>query len=96
MGTASEIEIIKSVKKPHQCSWCGERIEVGGTYQRYRWFGDDGAGVVKLHDECKAALDEVVSHERGEYLFSPGDNGRGCSCGGSNECDWCLAHNDSK
>jgi|688.fasta_scaffold2386605_1 hypothetical protein len=89
MGTASEPETIKAAKKAHQCSWCGERIEIGETYIRYRWFGDDGAGVVKEHPECFDAMNEMIDFE-GEIEFQPGDCPRGCNCGHDAGCKRCA------
>ena len=90
MGTMTGIEVVKAAKTPHHCSWCAERIDVGASYTRWRYFGDDGPTVVKIHLECKAALDEV----RGDPDFEEwceGDNPRGCNCGHDARCPRCNA-----
>lgn len=95
MGTATEVETIRAAKKPHRCSWCGTMIEAGESYKRYRWFGDDGADVVKEHPECYEAMEEYVAEE-GEVEFHEGDNPRGCNCGHSSGCARCEAREAQK
>ena len=91
MGIASEVETIKAAQKPHKCSWCGTTIEAGESYKRYRWFGDEGVGVVKEHPECYEAMQELIDEAGGEILFSPGDSPRGCNCGFDAHCPRCNA-----
>lgn len=55
MFTQTQIEQIKSAKKKHSCDWCGERIEPGSSYFRWRFFSQshrDEFGTCKLHPEC--------------------------------------------
>lgn len=87
----AEIETIKAAKKQHRCSWCDKRIEVGESYKRYRWFGDDGPSTVKLHHECYDAMHEAAQEEGGDFEFMPGENPRGCNCGFSAGCERCAA-----
>lgn len=87
----TETEYINAARKTHHCSWCGELIEAGQSYCRYRWFDCGDVGTVKMHPECIKALDKVVSQEGGVVYFNPGDSPRGCSCGGSGECDTCSS-----
>lgn len=57
MGRVSPVET-PIAAKPHVCSWCGERIDTGQKYRRYRvWNGPD-TGTMKLHPECYAAVQE--------------------------------------
>lgn len=65
MGTSTQIRSVKAAKKRHRCYWCLENIEAGESYKRYRWFGDDGADVVKMHPECYDAMLEVAHEEGG-------------------------------
>ncbi len=50
----------------HRCLWCWQFIEVGETYMRYRWFGDDEPCTVKAHPELaqagSAATYGMLSH----------------------------------
>jgi len=77
---------VVSARKAHGCSWCGERIEVGGAYVRYRYFDGRDAGTVKEHPECYDAMQRLCAEE-GEIQFMPGDFARGCAC--ETGCDTC-------
>lgn len=87
----SELEIVKAAKKRHRCSWCAEGIEVGETYKRYRWYGDDGPATVKMHPECYDAMEEMAAEEGPGFEFAPGESPRGCTCGHSRGCERCAA-----
>lgn len=76
MGTSTADETIKAARKAHACSWCGERIEVGDTYTRYRFFQHGDAGTCRMHPECLAAMHEEANNEGGWIEFTPGDNER--------------------
>ena len=91
MGFATETETIVSAKKRHQCSWCAERIEIGETYLRYRWYNGSDASTVKMHPECISAMRELIKLEGGyEIEFGLGDNPRGCLCGHDRGCERCA------
>ena len=77
-------ETIKKAKKRHRCSWCGEFIEIGDSYERWIW--NDGGAIlaVKAHPECEDAM--VGGDE-----FTPYDNPRGCNCGFDARCERCKA-----
>lgn len=90
MGASTTVERVKVAKKAHTCSWCAERIDVGSTYSRYRYFDGGDAGTVKLHPECEEVLDECCREEGGSYEFYAGDNPRGCNCGYTNGCKKCA------
>jgi predicted nucleic acid-binding Zn-ribbon protein len=72
----TDVETIKSARKPHRCSWCGERIEAGSSYFRWRCYDGGDASTCRMHGECKAACesDEWVQADGGE--FSLYDNER--------------------
>ena len=93
MGTSTQVESVKAAKKQHRCDWCSEKIDAGTSYKRYRWFGDDGAAVVKMHPECYDAMLEVADAEGGQIEFTPHSSSRGCSCGDSGDCGHCKTHN---
>lgn len=91
---STHVENVKAAKKQHRCDWCPEKIEAGQPYARYRWFGDDGPAVVKMHPECYDAMQECAREEGGEFEFSLHESPRGCSCGGSGYCAGCKkTHN---
>lgn len=92
VGSQTKTEFIKSARKNHRCSWCGESIGLLESYLRYRWYDGSDATTVKLHEECMDALDKDVA-ENGEVEFTPGDNRRGCNCQFCPECDYCLEKN---
>jgi hypothetical protein len=55
--------------KLHRCTYCGEVINPGEVYNKYKsvedsWFTN------KLHDECLAALDEECRYY-GENEYTP-------------------------
>lgn len=91
MASQTEDRLIKSAQKPHGCSWCWSLIEVGNPYITYRFFDGGDVSTVKMHPECRQALDIVIQKERDTVYFTPGDNQRGHYCGGETNCD-CLEH----
>jgi predicted RNA-binding Zn-ribbon protein involved in translation (DUF1610 family) len=68
-------ETIKAAKKLHRCSWCGQRIEIGDSYKRWRCYDGGEAGTVKMHPECDEACAEEL-RKYGENEFMPYDNER--------------------
>jgi predicted RNA-binding Zn-ribbon protein involved in translation (DUF1610 family) len=38
--------------KVYLCDSCGERVQVGEQYVRWRCFDDGDAGTVRMHPEC--------------------------------------------
>lgn len=58
--------------KQHRCSWCGEAINPGETYSRYRYWDRDEAGTVKMHPECDADMQEEARISGGWIEWSPG------------------------
>jgi len=73
----TQIVNVKAAQKKHRCSWCGEAIEIGDTYSRYRYFMDGDAGSVRMHPECLNAM-QTEGQETGEWVeWSPYSNTRG-------------------
>lgn len=66
----------QTARKTHRCSWCGEVINPGDTYARWRYFGDDGPSTVKMHPECDDAQKRHVD-QGGENEFFLYESGRG-------------------
>lgn len=60
-------------RKAHCCEWCGERIEIGEQYKRYRYFDGGDAGTVKLHSECFDAMQDYVRKQGGWAEWEPGE-----------------------
>ena len=50
----TELETHKA-RKPHRCMSCGESINVGEAYRRWRCYDSGDVGTVKMHPECHAA-----------------------------------------
>lgn len=65
MSTMTAVEEIKAARKSHCCDWCGERIDVGQPYRRWRWFDGSHASTVRAHPECEAAGAELANEEGG-------------------------------
>jgi len=54
----------------HQCDWCGQRIDAGTQYKRYRWLDGADAATVKMHPECHDAMQEAALDEGGYIEWS--------------------------
>lgn len=67
--TSSTERTTQAAKKQHRCSWCGQSIEPGNTYHRWRWFPGDGdpPASIKMHDECFGAFQASAENEF--YLY---------------------------
>jgi hypothetical protein len=59
-------------KKRHRCDWCGQFIEPGEHYKRYRWYDGRDAGTAREHPECFDAMQIAVAEEGGYLEFTPG------------------------
>jgi len=70
---ATPTEIHKA-RQQHRCSWCWQFIEVGETYQRYRFYDGGEAGTVKLHQECHDVMQEEAADEGGWLEWTPGQH----------------------
>lgn len=60
-------------RKLHVCDWCGERIEIGETYRRYRYLDGAEACTTKAHPECFDEIEKAASEEGGWFEWTPGD-----------------------
>lgn len=77
-------------RKPHLCSWCGEDIERGETYQGWT-YGDPTPERVRMHEECREAFGDSNNDE-----FTPHEHERGCVCesGCCEAVDCCQARSN--
>lgn len=91
MTAMTSVEEIKAARKAHCCDWCGESIDVGQPYRRWRWFDGSHASTVRAHPECEAAVAELANEEGGMVEFFPCDNPRGCNCWFAKDCERCAA-----
>jgi hypothetical protein len=59
MSYGTDPVLIKGALVRHRCSWCGDRVKVGESYWRWRWYDGGEATTVKMHPECRdAAIDD--------------------------------------
>jgi len=72
MGTMSKVKTLTAAKK-QRCSWCGEIINVGEQYFRYRFWNNKEVGVVKMHPECFDAMQDAAEEEGGWFEWSYGE-----------------------
>ena len=77
MAVYTADQSILASSKRRACDWCGEAIEVGRPYVRWRWFGGDSPATVRVHPECKGALGDEAAECGGVIEFTPGDHHRG-------------------
>lgn len=63
-------------RKRYPCEWCGESINIGDSYTRYRWFCHGDAGTCRMHRECLAAMQAAAEEEGGWIEWTPGDQER--------------------
>ena len=68
---------IKASRKRRQCDWCGEAIEIGQSYESYRWARPGDSGTVRQHPECILAMQQMAEREDWEFDWSFGDFKRG-------------------
>jgi len=64
MSHVTETETHRA-NKNHGCSWCGQRINSGEVYQRYRYYDGGDAMTIKMHPECHSAMQEAAAEEGG-------------------------------
>lgn len=62
----------QTARKPHTCSWCGQKIIVGEKYARWANY-DDGVVTNKAHEECEADITEAARYEGGTIEFAAGE-----------------------
>ena len=63
-----------TARKPHKCHSCGEQIEQGEQYKRWRCFVDGYVSTIKMHNECMQMHIEESDGEQWE--FCPFENER--------------------
>lgn len=68
---ATEAETHKA-RKAHRCEWCGQRIDEGTAYKRYRYYDGGEASTVKMHPECYDAMQGAAREEGGYIEWTPG------------------------
>lgn len=84
MAVIGEIET-QVARKQYRCWWCGEHIEPGESYVRWRWKDSKFLLTIKTHPECRDAWDELSTDDDG--TIEQGDYARGCLCEHGNcEC----------
>lgn len=55
----------QAARKPHVCTWCGQKIEVGMQYHRERIKIDGDVNTQRFHLECLSALRDLSRYEAG-------------------------------
>lgn len=55
-------------RKPHRCDSCGELINPGDEYKRWRCYDGGDASTCKLHPEC-LAMHEADANACGEFQW---------------------------
>ena len=70
---AGKVHTVKSARKTHRCQWCGQKIEVGDSYNHWLWFCDGDRTTVKSHIEC---YDYAMSTRDEEFAWFEGDGSR--------------------
>lgn len=96
MSNQTAIETIAHAKKVHRCCWCAEKILIGQSYLRWRFFDGGDAATNKMHPECNSALSRwSIENIGGEW--HKGAFTRGCTCesGSCPEPTICKTLNDS-
>ena len=68
---------IKAARLSHRCSWCGQPIDIGQPYIRWRYFGDEPT-TCKVHPECHEVIMEDA-YEWGNEEWTLYDHPRGLS-----------------
>lgn len=59
-----------TARKPHVCMSCGERINVGETYNRWRCFDGGDVSTNKMHPECYAMHCDLAEG-LGQWEYTP-------------------------
>ena len=66
---------IASARKPHQCYWCGERINVTTPYIKVSGSHEGSMGHTCWHPECDAAFHRLSIDEHAEIAVECLDAG---------------------
>jgi predicted RNA-binding Zn-ribbon protein involved in translation (DUF1610 family) len=59
-----------TARKVHLCMSCGERVNPGDQYMRWRCYDDGEVGTVKMHPECYA-MHCADAEPHGPWEFTP-------------------------
>lgn len=90
MTRSTDPVTVKAARKAHLCDWCGEGIEIGASYVRWRYFDLNRpreAGAVAMHPECNEAMATNDGVDL-DGCWTPFSFRRGCWCeSGTEECD---------
>lgn len=83
----TELRIIKT-RKPHECTWCGEKIDKGAEAVAWTCFNDGTAWTCRLHPECNAACMQDMRQlgYPDDYEIETSANPRGCYCQWEHGC----------
>ena len=57
---------VKASRKVRRCDWCGELINIGQSYESYRWRDGSDGGTVVMHPECLQAMGRTSDEEGGD------------------------------
>ena len=61
-----------TARKTHNCQSCGDLVNAGETYLRWRCYDGGDAGTVKMHPECYAMHQaDADGMGGGPWEFSP-------------------------
>ncbi len=75
----------QKARKTHKCHWCGESIDPGEKYSKWRWVDFGDISTVKVHAECNLAWNSLSYPDNEDVFF--GSFNRGCTCeNGRCEC----------
>lgn len=61
-------------RKPHRCISCGEPVNPGEQYMRWRCYDGGDAGTMKMHSECYDM--HKADSDGGPWEFTPYDSPR--------------------
>jgi len=59
-----------TARKGHTCMSCGEPVNQGEQYMRWRCYDDGNVGTVKMHQECHA-MHSADAEGMGAWEFTP-------------------------
>lgn len=61
-----------TARKPHVCQSCGEAVNLGEQYKRWRCYDAGDVGTVKMHPECyEMHCSEAEGLGEGSWEFTP-------------------------
>ena len=67
----TDVETLKA-RKIHLCHSCGQRIDPGSTYKRWRCYDGGDVGTNKMHPECYSMHeDDAARLGESKWEFSP-------------------------